>query len=278
MLINLKELSVTREEAGLWKQGKTWAMRQLRGKEKAAPTLRGLTCEFSRGVTVVLGPSGAGKTTLLQVLAGLVRPETGQVTVNGKVAEREDLRHATGYLPQSFGLYPSLTAREMLDYIALLKGITDRQMRDCHIAAILRQTGLAVVADRRVGSFSRGMRQMVGIAQALLGDPAVLILDEPTSGLDPAERHRVRRLLAEAGQEGVIVYSSSLITDTSCADRVLILDRGERRFGGTTAELAAYGLARNEDVSPAGKDAGSGDWIVAMEKGYRAILREWVSR
>lgn len=278
MLICLKELSVKREAGSLWQQGQDWALRFLWARAAAVPALQGLTCEFSKGVSVVLGPNGAGKSTLLQVLAGLVRPGAGQVTADGEIAGPEDLRQAAGYLPQAFGLYPSLTARAMLDYIALLKGITDRRRRECHVAAILQRTGLAAVADRRVGVFSRGMRQMVGIAQALLGDPAVLVLDEPTAGLDPAERNRVRSLLAEAGRERIVVFASSLIADTGCADQVLILDRGANRFWGTTAELAAYGMSRNGAFSPIGENPDNGDWTVAMEKGYRSILREWVSK
>lgn len=236
--------------------------------------LENLNCQFNRGVNMILGPNGSGKTTLLQVLAGLVNPRAGAVRLNGQVCDRSALRQCISYLPQNFGLYPQLTAQEHLYYVALLKGITDRRRREKAVAAVLQQTGLVSVAQQRVGTYSRGMRQKVGIAQALLGDAAVLLLDEPTAGLDPEERNKLRALLVQLGQQRSVILASSLLADVHCADSVLVLTQGQRCFMGTPAELAA---CANEDVLVydeliAGKSRN------ALERGYRAVLRKQVKK
>jgi ABC-2 type transport system ATP-binding protein len=175
-------------------------------------------------------------------------------------------------LPQTFGLYPKLSAREMLHYIALLKGIVDRQIREQRVEYVLQRTGLFPVAERKVGTYSRGMRQKVGIAQVLLEESPVLILDEPTAGLDPEARNNLQGLLVDLGRERVVVMASSFIADTFCADRVLVLGWGERLFWGTPAELAACAATSNHSPLMTDEGAQEKDWSERLEQGYRAIL------
>src|SRR6185503_18302975 len=147
--------------------------------------------------------------------------------------QKDEIRHILGYLPQDFGLYPALTAYETLDYIALLYNITDPTVRKSRIEESLERVNITDVRNRQVGGFSGGMKQRVGLAQALLNSPKLLIVDEPTAGLDPEERIRVRSLLAELGGERVIILSTHLIEDVEAvADRVAILHKGKIRFIG----------------------------------------------
>ncbi|MBU2699555.1 ABC-type multidrug transport system ATPase subunit [Sporomusaceae bacterium BoRhaA] len=238
--------------------------------------LENLNCQFNRGVNVILGPNGSGKTTLLQVLAGLVIPQDGTVMTNGQVCDRSVLRGCVSYLPQNFGLYPQFTAQEHLYYVALLKGITDRRRREEAVAVVLQQTGLVAMAQQRVGTYSRGMRQKVGIAQALLGDAAVLLLDEPTAGLDPEERNKLHALMVQIGQQRSVILASSLLADVHCADIVLVLTQGQRCFMGTPAELAACANEERDvlvcDELIVGKSRN------ALERGYRAVLRKRVKK
>jgi ABC-type multidrug transport system ATPase subunit len=175
-----------------------------------------------------------------------------------------------------FGLYPNLTAREMLHYIALLKGLVDRRIRERSVEEILQRTDLLAVAERKVGVYSRGMRQKVGIAQTLLGNPPVLIFDEPTAGLDPEERNKLRGMVMELGQDRVVIWASSLITDTSGADQVLVIDRGEGRFWGTPIELAACARSQN-GLRPTDRETNDEHWSDMLEQGYRATLLSRVS-
>lgn len=284
MLIEIAELTVNcklgllslpgllRKQGCLWKHSTGWLKRRLGVGAETTPLLKSITCRFTCGINMILGPNGSGKSSLLQVLDGLILPDAGKVLIDGQVAKPPILRQNIGYLPQIFGFYPKLTAREMLDYIALLKGIVDHETRELNVENALRRMGLLAVADRKMGVYSRGMRQKVGIAQALLGNPPVLILDEPTAGLDPEARNNLRRMLADIGQEHVIIWASSLISDTYCADRLLILERGEGRFWGTPVELAdCAGLPKGAPfVIKEGTD--EGHWSSMLEQGYRAVL------
>jgi ABC-type multidrug transport system ATPase subunit len=199
-----------------------------------------VTLTVPEGVYALLGPNGAGKSTLMSILCTLADPTSGTARVNGYDVrtQKDEVRQILGYLPQDFGLYPSLTAYEMLDYIALLYNITDATKRKKLIEDALERMNLTSVRDRPVGGFSGGMRQRVGLAQALLNSPKLLIVDEPTAGLDPEERIRVRSLLAELGGERVILLSTHLIEDVEAvADRVAVLYKGRIRFEGTLSEM-----------------------------------------
>jgi ABC-2 type transport system ATP-binding protein len=284
MLIEIVDLTVNgklglpylpilhRKRSGLNERSTGWLKRQLSAGMEAKPVLKSIACHFSYGINMILGPNGSGKSTLLKILDGIILPDAGRVLIDGQTAAPAFLRQNIGYLPQNFGFYPQLTAWEMLDYIALLKGIGDRETRKYNVKKVVDHMGLLTVADRKVGTYSRGMRQKVGIAQALLGNPPVLILDEPTAGLDPEARNNLRGMLAEIGQEKVIIWASSLIADTYCADRVLILDGGERRFWGTPTELADCGRSPNEVPLITQEGMDERHWSSMVEQGYRTIL------
>jgi ABC-2 type transport system ATP-binding protein len=168
-----------------------------------------LSLEAHAGVLGLLGPNGAGKTTLMQMVATLTRPTSGRILFQGVDVARdpETIRQRLGYLPQDFGVYDNLTAFEFLDYVARLKGVTGR----ARLEALLESVNLHSVAHRQVGTFSGGMRQRLGIAQALLADPALLIVDEPTAGLDPEERARFRNLLSELGVARLVILSTHIV-------------------------------------------------------------------
>ncbi|HLJ57258.1 MAG TPA: ABC transporter ATP-binding protein [Chthonomonadaceae bacterium] len=203
----------------------------------------GLQCmdlTITDGVFALLGPNGAGKSTLMSILATLIDPTEGTALIDGHDVrhDKDAIRQLLGYLPQDFGLYPVLSAYETLDYMALLCNMHDPAVRQKRIEELLARMNLTDVRERAVGGFSGGMRQRVGLAQALLNSPRLLIVDEPTAGLDPEERIRVRSLLAELGGERVILLSTHLIEDVEAvADRVAILHKGELRFVGDVAGM-----------------------------------------
>jgi len=190
--------------------------------------LRGVDLEIGSGMFGLLGPNGAGKTTFMRLLAGLIRPTSGRVNVfghdvttpQGKLAVKALL----GYLPQELGLYPDLTAREFLDYVAILKGVTDGRTRRGQIEEALELVRLSDVANRRVKTYSGGMKRRVGIAQAILGNPKLLIVDEPTVGLDPEERVRLRNLLSDMAMRCIVILSTHIVEDISqsCNDLAVI--------------------------------------------------------
>ena len=187
-----------------------------------------------------MGPNGAGKSTLMSIIATLQEPTTGTVRVGGYDVRRQkqEVRSLLGYLPQDFGLYPSLTVYETLDYMGILYNIQEPKERKDRIEAAMEKVNLANLRNRPIGHLSGGMRQRVGLAQAFLNKPKLLIVDEPTAGLDPEERIRVRSLLAELGGTGVILLSTHLIEDVEAvADRVTVLHKGRVRFLGTISEM-----------------------------------------
>ena len=193
--------------------------------------LKGVDLEVPAGMFGLLGPNGAGKTTLMKIAATLLEPDAGTVEVDGRdlVADKGGARRMLGYLPQEFGLYPSLTAAQTLDYFAKLKGVSDAAGRRGLVGALLERVNLSAAAGQRVGGFSGGMRQRLGIAQALIGRPKLVIVDEPTAGLDPEERARFHNLLAEiASGEATVILSTHIVSDVSnlCA-RMAIIRRGE---------------------------------------------------
>ncbi|HMA01440.1 MAG TPA: ABC transporter ATP-binding protein, partial [Gemmatimonadaceae bacterium] len=194
-----------------------------------------LSLALGTGVLALLGPNGAGKTTLMQMIATITKPTAGQITFGGVDIAREPdaLRRTLGYLPQDFGVYDGLTALEFLTYFAALKGIHSR----ARVTEMLELVNLHSVADRTVGGFSGGMKQRLGIAQALINDPALLIVDEPTAGLDPEERNRFLNLLAEIGENVVVILSTHIVEDvTDLCPRMAIISQGRVLLSGRPAE------------------------------------------
>jgi ABC-2 type transport system ATP-binding protein len=201
------------------------------------------------GMYGLLGPNGAGKTTLMRILAGILRPSSGRLCVGGYDYETErgrvEVKRLLGYLPQEMGVYPDLNAREFLDYVAILKGMNDRRARERRVDELLEIVSLTTVARRKLKTFSAGMKRRVGIAQALLNDPQLLIVDEPTAGLDPEERIRFRNLLSDLGGERTILLSTHIVEDIAQTCRNLaILKNGRVVFQGTTVDL--IGQARGK--------------------------------
>ncbi|HEY1866673.1 MAG TPA: ABC transporter ATP-binding protein [Candidatus Cybelea sp.] len=195
---------------------------------RSVHAVRDFTLTLEPGILGLLGPNGAGKSTLMRMLATVTKPSSGTIQLDGAdvVAAPDKLRRILGYLPQDFGIYPHLSATEFLEYIGALKGIPRRALR-ARISTLLDLLNLSHAASRPLGGFSGGMRQRVGIAQALLNEPRVLIVDEPTAGLDPEERVRLRALLQKMGNDRIIIFSTHICSDVeSIAKRIAIVDHG----------------------------------------------------
>jgi ABC-2 type transport system ATP-binding protein len=194
------------------------------------------------GMYGLLGPNGAGKTTLMRILAGILRPTGGTIRVGehdgNSEKGRTEIKRVLGYLPQDLGMYPDLSAREFLDYIGILKGMDGRKARQKRVDELLEVVSLTNVARRKLKTFSGGMKRRVGIAQALLNDPRLLIVDEPTAGLDPEERIRFRNLLSDLGGERTVLLSTHIVEDIAQTCRNLaILKSGHFVFQGHVTEL-----------------------------------------
>jgi ABC-type multidrug transport system ATPase subunit len=204
--------------------------------------LNGIDLDIRDGMFGLVGPNGAGKTSLMRILAGLLRPTAGSVNIFGHdittVRGKQSAKLGLGYLPQELGLYPNLTGREFMDYIAILKGVTDTQVRQRQIDEILEQVRLSDMADRKLKTYSGGMKRRVGIAQALLGAPRLLIVDEPTVGLDPEERVRFRNLLSDIARNCTIILSTHIVEDIShsCND-LAVINQGRVVFRGAPSDL-----------------------------------------
>jgi len=216
---------------------------EIRDLSKTYPgpvhALTEVSLDVPTGMFGLLGPNGAGKSTLMRTIATLQEPDSGTVILGelDVLREKEEVRRRLGYLPQDFGVYPKVTARAMLDHLAVLKGLMDRGERRDAVEALLHQTNLWDARNRKLGTFSGGMRQRFGIAQALLGDPELLIVDEPTAGLDPAERMRFLNLLSEIGQNVVVILSTHIVEDVSdLCTRMAVLSRGRVLLTGTPRE------------------------------------------
>ena len=179
--------------------------------------LDGINLTVPKGLFGLLGPNGAGKSTLMRTLATLQEPDAGTITLNDLdlLREKDAIRRSLGYLPQEFGAYPRTSPLVMLDHIAVLKGITDKKTRSALVEQLLVQTNLWDVRDKHIDGFSGGMRQRFGIAQALIGNPQLIIVDEPTAGLDPAERRRFHNLLARIGEDVVVLLSTHIVEDVA---------------------------------------------------------------
>ena len=203
------------DNVGKQYRGGFWALRQF-------------SLKLGPGVLGLLGPNGAGKSTLIRILATITAVTEGQVTWNGVDIARHpnELRQVLGYLPQDFGVYPHLNAIEFLTYMAAIKGLDRRRMRG-RIDELIQLVNLAEAAKRPVGGYSGGMKQRVGIAQALLNDPQLLIVDEPTAGLDPEERMRFRALLADLSGERIVILSTHIVSDVEAtASSIAIINKG----------------------------------------------------
>jgi len=204
--------------------------------------LRGVNLEIGTGTFGLLGSNGAGKTTLLRILATLLKPSQGRVTVDGfDITDRRQkwaVKQILGYLPEEMGFYPSLSVSEFLDYIATLKNLHHPQARARALEQVVEQAGLHSVTRQRIATLSHGMKRRVGIAQALLGDPKLLIVDEPTAGLDPEERVRFRNLLAHLSAGCLVILSTHIVEDiaATCQD-MAVLHQGQVRFRGSPAAL-----------------------------------------
>ena len=207
------------------------------------------------GVYGLLGANGAGKTTLMRMLCAILESTSGEVQFDGRdvVSMGTDYRNVLGYLPQDFGFYPNYSAREFLMYVAALKGIP-KAVAKIRTGELLEVVGLSNVTNKKIKTFSGGMKQRVGIAQALLNNPQILILDEPTAGLDPKERVRFRNLLSEYAGDKIVILSTHIVSDIEViADEVLLMKKGKFVLQGTVQELTkkAKGKVWELTVSPA---------------------------
>jgi len=197
--------------------------------------LDNVSLEIPRGMYGLLGPNGAGKSTLMRILATLLEADSGTVQMGdiNVLTQKEEVRKRLGYLPQDFGVYPKTSALQMLDHLALLKGITRASERKSMVEALLQRVNLWDVRKKALTSFSGGMRQRFGIAQALLGNPQLLIGDEPTAGLDPGERNRFYNLLAEVGENVIVILSTHIVQDVmELCTHMAIINQGRVLFAG----------------------------------------------
>ncbi len=192
-----------------------------------------------RGMFGLLGPNGAGKSTLMRILATLQEADAGSAMLGDidVLRQKEEVRKVLGYLPQEFGVYPRMSAYQMLDHIAMLKGVVNGRQRKELVEALLNRVNLFAWRHRKISGFSGGMRQRFGIAQALIGDPRLIIVDEPTAGLDPGERNRFYDLLTEIGEQVIVILSTHIVQDVQeLCSRMAIIDRGRVKYSGPPAE------------------------------------------
>lgn len=206
-----------------------------------------ISLKLSPGIYGLLGANGAGKTTLMRLLCGILRPTGGSIALDGHDVSTEEYRAELGYLPQDFGYYPEFTGTEFLMYMASLKGLNRAEARR-RSAQLLELVGLGEMGKKKVRAYSGGMKQRLGIAQALLGEPRLLILDEPTAGLDPKERVRFRELIAQWGKENIVLLSTHIVSDIEhIADTILMMKDGQLIYQGAweaQEDLEAFYLER----------------------------------
>ncbi|MFK8054131.1 MAG: ABC transporter ATP-binding protein [Woeseiaceae bacterium] len=219
-------------------------MLQLNGVTHVYPNgtqaLTDVTLTIPKGMFGLLGPNGAGKSTLMRTIATLQTPTQGQITFGDidVLKQPEQLRERLGYLPQDFGVYPRVNAYDMLDHMAVLKGIASKADRKLTVETLLNQVNLWDVRKKAIAGFSGGMRQRFGVAQALIGNPELIIVDEPTAGLDPEERNRFLNLLAEIGENVVIILSTHIVDDVAdLCPRMAVLAQGRLQLEGAPHEL-----------------------------------------
>ena len=202
--------------------------------------LKNVSLEIANGIFGLLGPNGAGKSTLMRTIAALQEADGGSIMLGDidVAKDKQVLREMLGYLPQEFGVYPKVSAIDLLDHMAVMKGIADAQIRKEQVESLLYQVNLWESKEQKLGTFSGGMKQRFGIAQALLGDPKLIIVDEPTAGLDPMQRNRFHNLLSEIGENVIVILSTHIVDDVSdlCNDMAIILN-GELKLSGKPLEL-----------------------------------------
>jgi len=201
--------------------------------------LNNINLSIGKGMFGLLGPNGAGKSTLMRTIATLQDPDGGSITLGtiDVLKQKNELRKTLGYLPQDFGFYPKVSAVNLLTHFAVLKGITDKGERKEIVDALLEQTNLYDARKRNVSDYSGGMRQRFGIAQALLGNPKLIIVDEPTAGLDPMERNRFHNLLSEIGEQVIVILSTHIVDDVkNLCKRMVVMNKGTIMLEGTPSE------------------------------------------
>ncbi|MEN8201344.1 MAG: efflux RND transporter permease subunit [Bacteroidota bacterium] len=220
----------------------------LAGKEREKfKALKGVTLEIGTGMFGLLGPNGAGKSTMIRIICGILEQSYGKIWINGidTQEKREELQGLIGYLPQEFGMYENMSAYAYLDYQAMLKGITDSHARSVRIREVLESVHMWDQRQKKIGAYSGGMKQRIGIAQVLLHLPRILVVDEPTAGLDPRERIRFRNLLVELSASRVVIFSTHIIEDiSSSCNTMAVINRGEVLFNGTPGEMTEIARGR----------------------------------
>ncbi|MCD6354493.1 MAG: efflux RND transporter permease subunit, partial [Prolixibacteraceae bacterium] len=213
-------------------------------RKKPFRALNGVSLEIKTGMLGLLGPNGAGKSTMMRIICGILEQSYGKIWINGLDTQkyREELQGLIGYLPQAFGTYENMTAWEFLDYQAILKGIKDSKTRNERLEYVLKNVHMLDRKNDKIGSFSGGMKQRIGIAQILINLPRILVVDEPTAGLDPRERIRFRNLLVELSRERIVIFSTHIIEDiSSSCNQVAVINRGELKYFGTPNEMVDIG-------------------------------------
>ncbi|WP_417359672.1 ABC transporter ATP-binding protein [Galbibacter sp.] len=204
--------------------------------------LRNISLEIENGMFGLLGPNGAGKSTLMKTIVGLQQPDNGSIFFNDEniVENQTFIKKQLGYLPQDFGVYHNISAYDLLNHLAILKGLNDKPTRKEQILALLEKTNLLEQKNKAVSSYSGGMRQRFGVAQALLGNPKIIIVDEPTAGLDPVERNRFNNLLSEIGQNIIVILSTHLVEDVrNLCTQMTIINNGELLLTGNPEQFVA---------------------------------------
>ncbi len=220
-----------------------WLVKIIPGigtRKEKFKALKGVSINIGTGMFGLLGPNGAGKSTMMRIICGILEQSYGKIWINGidTQEKREELQGLIGYLPQEFGMYENMTAAEYLDYQAMLKGITDADLRKKRIEEVLNSVHMWDSRNRKIGSYSGGMKQRIGIAQVLLHLPRILVVDEPTAGLDPRERIRFRNLLVELSRSRIVIFSTHIIEDISSSCNVMaVINNGEVLFSGTPGEM-----------------------------------------
>lgn len=204
--------------------------------------LDNVSLEIGKGLFGLLGPNGAGKSSLMRTIAGLQNADSGELMLNdiNVLKEPQELRKVLGYLPQEFGVYPRITAAQLLDHLAVLKGVSEKRQRKDLVDHLLQKVNLYDKRNKSVKGFSGGMKQRIGIAQALIGDPQLIIVDEPTAGLDPGERNRFHNLLADVGSEVIVILSTHIVDDVlELCPNMAIMNHGQIIYQGAPEDAVA---------------------------------------
>lgn len=196
-----------------------------------------ISCVLRPGVTGLLGANGAGKTTLMRMICGLIKPTSGRIRLRQYDVEDDAYRNLLGYLPQDFGYYPEFTGMDFMLYVAALKGL-DKTTAKSRSRELLEHVNLLQAADKKIRTYSGGMKQRLGIAQVMLNNPQLVVLDEPTAGLDPKERVRFRHIIEEIGKTSIVLLSTHIVSDIEkSADQIIVIKDGQKVFDGTEMEI-----------------------------------------